>query len=546
MGFNVVLNTEPWYQWTYGVLYSNWNQGNQTIALLDNGELWACFDNFHMASQEEQAYAAWVGTVSPDGAERKMGDLWARHPAILGSGDDHGLKTTDTYAPRSNMYAAVRPSDIFTDGTTIYLLQQQDYDYGAGKGAGIWSLDPNTLALEHVAFDLTEPATGEYYEDNHDAKLAVAAYPRKPIWWNGAFYFWDNLQRSGTHSTLGTLRRWEPGAGVSTVTPSLNTPTGYTGTTWLGAINTSTGLINGLNDDVMHVTADYMCSAIHNDWMYMLGLSGYNISGGLRATWIRRLDMNNPDNGIETLYYGIDDAPSSTDTIRDWVSDFESTPTGLPYPTDNPTYRSASLPGLGTPQLLGFLPDPAYGGVCVLGDDLIFLNDTTNSFYTAWNVFGQMICAINIPELLAAVENNDGKPLRHDRTNPFFRTIVGGSTNDHGYTYHNQQNRWAVWLMMDGGNPNINHVNPGSLITNPNADGWGNKVLYLANSIDNSLSWASWAVNTQAHFVKVLEPKGATDRDFEVTFSFEGRVLKGYAPAVGIEQAYAPEEIILQ
>ena len=548
MGFSTVVNSEPWYQWTYGAVFSNWNQGSQTIAILDNGEVWACMENFAMASQGEQAYAAWVGTISPDGAERKMGDLWAKHPTAKASGDEHGLRTTDTFAPHSTMYAAGDGNEIFTDGTTIYLLQQRDYDTGTGKGAGIWSLNPSTLALEHVAFDRTQPAIGEYYEDNHDATLATASKMMKPVWWNGAFYFWDAPQRSGDYDRNHVLRRWEPGGGVSTVTPSLKFPTDYVGGNWLAQVNPTTGLPNGLNSDVVDVGngAQYMCSDVHNDWLYFHGATTASTAGsGYDTMWIRRLDLNNPDNGVETLYYGLSDYDWQNQVNRDDLSDFASSPTGIPLPVANPTYRSAIWPGLGTPQLLGFQPDSAWGAACVVGDDFIFLNSTTGTFYSGFQITGYTLCAINIPELLTAVEDNDGKPIRHDRTNPFFRTIANGTANDHSLTDHNWKNRWAGWLTMDGGTPAFTHPNPGSLVTNPNSPQWAGKAVFLANSVDNTMEFNEYH-GPQAHFVKVLEPKGSTDRDFNVTFSFEGKVLKGYGPAVGIEEAYAPEEVILQ
>lgn len=542
MAFNTVLNTEHWYQWTYGVLFSNWNWGSQTMVLLDNGEIWACMVNFPMASQGEQSYAAWLGTVSPDGSERKMGDLWARGP----TGTDYGLKTTDTYAPHSNLFAAWDGTDLFTDGTTVYILgQQQTGGAGATLGARIWSLNPDTLELEHVALDGSTPADNDPYEDNHDAKLASSIQPRKPVYWNEAFYFWDNVDL-GTKENLITLRRWKPGEGVSTVTPSLNSPTGYA-TMNTGLVNPDTGLLNALNDDLVETWSStaYMGSAIHNDWLYFVHDAGGYADGGLKAVALRRLDLNNPDNGVETLFYSLDEQDAvDAITYRDWDSDFASTPTGTPHPYDNPTYRNAVLPGLGTPELLGF--HTSFGSACVLGDDFICENTTLASFFTGYQETGEQLVAFSIPDLLAAIENNDGKPLRHDRTNPIFRTIANAAVGDHGYIDHNYKNRWAIWMMIDGGVPAFNHINPGSLITNPNAEGWGNKILYLANSVDDTMCWAENTTGWQGHFVKVLEPKGATDRDFAVTFSFEGRVLKGYGPAVGIEQAYAPEEVILQ
>jgi hypothetical protein len=546
MGFKVPPNTEPWYQSTYGVVFSNWNFSCQSMALLDNGELWCSLLRTLSTSQGgEDEYAAWVGTVSPDGAERKMGDLWARGP----TGTDYALKQSDTFAPHSNFFAAGEPSDIFTDGTTIYLSQEVNTT-GASNGTGpeIYSINPETLDLAWVALDGTAPLvySGDTYEDNHDAKQANAIKFRKPTWWNGAFYWWDDVTDTNSYGEMRvTLRRWEPGAGVSTVTPSCNNPTGHsTASGWNGQINSSTGLPNSLRDDYVVVgrSTDYVAAAVHNDWMYIVGNSDENVAvDGLQTSWIRRLDMNNPDDGIETLYYGLNTyLPTSATHERDFESDFASSPNGVFYSSSYTDW----YPGLGTPDLIGFVCGGGYGSAAVLGDDLIFTNHTTNSFASGFQETGQMLCAIDIPALLQVVEDNGG-PIRHDRANPLFRTIANGSTNDHGYTSHNWKNRWAIWLMMDGGTPAFNHINGGSLVTNPNADGWGNKIAYLANNVDETLTFSSY-VTVQGHHVKVLEPKGSTDRDFAVEFSFEGRVLKGYAPAVGIQEAEAPEEIILQ
>lgn len=586
MGFRTVPNTVPWYQWTYGVVYGEVYMFGNGLVLLDNGELWACLQGYPSASQGgSQTVVGWIGTVTPDGAERKFGDIWAKGK----TGSDAGLASTDTFAPDTNVsISGPGNSHLFSDGTTLYVLQGADYGGGNEDGPAIFRLDPDTLELEWVALDFTRPAPGggTRFVDNHDAKQADSVWPRRPVYWptDGAFYFWDTLGPVGVDGEWHqTLRRWDPTEGsISTVTPALNDPAAMNGPIGPASFNTATGLPHGLDSDMVATgRTGEIGSVIKDNWLYFIGTT---YTGGTNepanrwfTSWIRRIDLSNPSNGVETLYYGLGGEWTNLgeDDHRDWYSDYAATPGGVleteaidPSPDD----YWAWMPAQGTPDLLGFMPtDPArYGGaLCLVGDDLVFNNNTTHT-YIAGGIFvqqGQMLCAIDLPTLLQRVADNDGNPIRHDRADPLFRTIASGATNDHAHTYYNrnwvneeQPHNSPEMYHIDGGFPAFTVMPTDGLVSNENAPGWEGKAVFLTPSADNSLAWHrqdqtvsagnnpvdSSQAEYQAHVIKVIEPKGVTDRDFTVEFSFEGRALRGYGPAVGMEQADAPEEVILQ
>ena len=150
---------------------------------------------------------------------------------------------------------------------------------------------------------------------------------------------------------------------------------------------------------------------------------------------------------LETLYYGygpgmygpLTSHDAEQDEIpRDWYSDYAITPNGV-IAGQGTTEAYRDYPSnAGTPELLGFHPqgsvssivdygqgDPygwANGSACIIGDELVFTNGTMAGFWGP-SFRGHMICAVDIPALLQAVEDNGG-PIRHDRANPFFRTIA--------------------------------------------------------------------------------------------------------------------------
>ena len=414
----------------------------------------------------------------------------------------------------------------------------------AHRSPQIWKLNPETLELEWVfgasgiagAIDVNEP-----YKDSHDAKLATAIQPKLPVHWNGAWYFWDHPIWNGNdhRGQINTLRRWVVGAGVSTVTPSMSNPTGLTSGTgdgWFGDANAD-GLPKVLNDDVLVTDAKYFGNVVYDNWLYTIGRSWedfYNGDLGYTASWIKRLDLNNPDNGVETLYYGLSRYFSVGGTPalpRDWESDFADTPEGAG------TYHFGYVPGKGTPDLYGFMPGFQ---ATVVNDDLLFDNVSLSTTVGGVRT-GTTICAIHIPTLLDKAANG---PLRHDRANPLFRIIANGGTADHSYSLWNIKNQWAVWNTMDGGNPALTHVSVPSLHSNPNSPDWAGKALYMNSSIDN-FGGMPIQEGVQSHLVHVLEPKAETSQSFNVEFSFEGQILKGYGPAAGITLPDCPEEVTL-
>ena len=348
-----------------------------------------------------------------------------------------------------------------------------------------------------------------------------------------------------------TLRRWDPTTGsVSTVTPALNSPVGISGSTtdgWFSAENPATELPNFFNADVVASIDDYIGVAIHNDWMYLFGNSRTNVANSVEpwsSSWLRRIDMNNPSGGVETLYYALERPTGlAYRTPRDHLSDFVASPEGVPWPTSSPTDYPDWAPGLGTPQLYGF-SIPATSMAAVVGDSIVFNNDSTRTFVSGWQIFSEQLCAFDIPALLQAVAEAGG-PIRHNREQPNFYIVANGTANDHSYTDHNWKSRWAVWQHIDGGTPAFTHVSTPSLIANEAAPGWAGKVLFMSSVVDDSLAWSDYVYSHQGHVIKVLERKGSAERDFVVEFSFEGAILKSYGAAAGILPPEAPEEIIL-
>jgi hypothetical protein len=544
MSFLALANSDPWYQWTYAAIESNWSFDNQGLVVLDNGDVWAWVSNppepYNLGEQNE---AAWVGKVHPDGNVRVFGDSWAH-----GAENDsiEGIQLTDTFAPHTKFGPTfTSPTDLVSDGSLIWLFQS--------RSGHLFEFNPDTYALEWVAFDGTlAPANGPY-TDHGDAKQAnYAVGVIGPFFWKGDLYFWDNVYRlSGAvdnPARIKTLRRFDPVAGtMGTVTTALSSPVGMpTGDdlAWFGTTNPATGFPNYVNNDVFFDqigggAGTLIAQGIHNDWLYVLGRNVSTI--GLAAQWIRRLDLNNPNNGFQFLYYGLLYEDQLDRIPRDPLSDFASSPTGVPHPDQNPTWYSDWKPGKGIPDLLGFAPGTQ---AAVVGDDLVFINETTRQIVWAYNIFGDTLCAINIPELLNAVEIQGG-PVRHDRENPMFRVIANGTTGAHSVTSHNYRNRPHWWHNIDGAAPAHANIQTPSLYSNPNSEQWAGKLLYINNVADNNMTWVDFEA-IHAHLIKVLEPKIGAAGEYRLDLSFEGRYLRGYGPAVDIKPPSAPEEITLQ
>lgn len=202
-------------------------------------------------------------------------------------------------------------------------------------------------------------------------------------------------------------------------------------------------------------------------------------------------------------------------------------------------------PYSGVPQYEGY---QHIGGMCVTNDNYIVTqNATTGNFASGWAYFGLQPVAFNINKLVA--EYNSNGPLRHNRLEPFYRSVASGVIDDMG-TDWNFYNRQRQWYDKAGSDPIIHHIAPSCGMHAPRNHSTIDKgFLGLVNGFNYMTTNNEWGGSTgcsnHVSWFTDTPPESSTKTTANITIRFFEKELKGYHNIHGGKRVPPPEVVEL-
>ena len=559
-----------WFQQTYAVFPNgNWNASSQSLAILDNGEVWMymvrLFNPFSSFITEGQFifelygtgpgedWPVWIGKVSPEGCERVSGDALAYGLGVEAYDSSWSYLVpldSDTDLRRAAFGTPPENSVLFTDGVMLYVFENRGPSAAAGRTSRMWRIDPTSYALERIAGSNTALGGDEVLIDAVGLN-AKFGRPGQFVHHDGWIYYPEipenvaALSGSGRGSLRRNVRRmsttapYEVETYLDYSTPGNGYPGDSTAPSWWDQINSSTGLPNFFNNDILvhgsNSTAQQVGMVIWDDHFYFLS-QGDGVA--YAYTCIKRAPL--AGGPLECLFYGIGKinqvVPPST--FRDNQNDSYEYPQGLS--------ASQGTSGMswytGVPDLEGWGPSYDWLAVTTKGD-LIMPNWVGGTFASFYNQYGTRQIRFSLPELVAYFQANG--PQRVNRDDPQWDTIVGGTAFDETSNSRDGAARTREWTFRDGSTPLMTHqLMPGSAY-NLNSLEWRDKVVFIQPVITNDISAYDIADSTaNAMFVSVIS-ETAPASDLQVNIYFDGVALKGYGASPGLAPEYAPEMVVL-
>lgn len=392
-------------------------------------------------------------------------------------------------------------------------------------GRYIWVFDAyvrkldrfDTVSLILAAMNQTQTATGSKSRDGHSANLATIGYnSMSHVTGDDDFLYWlEPLAVSGSDSDghLGILRRMslaEPYY-IETVDNGWDSPDGYVA----GAGNIP---FYGLdqNTDIVYVdgASPFLLNgiAIHDTYLYLTTV--VFDSAGEHTYRLSRWPL--AGGAIEPMFEVAAEDLVSGDSN---VVEVRGTTWSYPYH------------GMGGPDLEGM--DFSFSKLTVVGDSLILHNSSTLTFGSGRRVNANNV-AFDLTALAAA-----NLPVRHDRSNPWYTTVAGGSGNYESGSDFSFAVQDRLYGVRDGSQPLAE--------THLVASGTAGRGAYEGSFLYAESAVFSGIQNTTTNlFVHKLDPSdGGTESIWDITLSFEGKALQGYGRQVTLHGKEAPTEVTL-
>lgn len=556
-----------WFQHTYAVFPNgNWNGTNQSIAILDNGDVWMymirAYNPFNSFITESSYFGpgedwdVWIGKVSPEGCERISGDslIYGMEVENYDTSWNYMVPLdTDTNLRTSAFNTTSWSSSMFTDGVMLYVFENNGV-FGTPRSSRMWRIDPVSYGLERIAGTTIDPFAQTVDDPMIDSAVGLDAtfgMAGQFAHHEGWIYFPDIPERvsaisgSGRGSFRRNLRRMSTTApfAVETVldysTPGNGYPGDASAAAWWDAINSSTGLPNFFNDDILVHGGSSTAMQVG---MVIWEGHAYFLSQGDGVTYAYSCIKRAPLTGgpLECLFYGIGkrNAIVPPSTFRDNQNDSYEYPQGLS--------SSQGVQGAhwytGVPDLEGWAPSYDWMAITTQGD-LIMPNWVGGTLASSYNQYGTRQIRFRLPELVAYFQANG--PQRVNRDNPQWDTIVGGTAFDETPNSRQGAARTRNWTFRDGSTPLMTHQLMPGIAYNLNSPEWRDKVAFIQPVITNDITGFDVSDSTaNAMFVSVISETGPGG-DLQVNLYFDGVALKGYGANPGLAPEYAPEEVVL-